>query len=129
MTDIDTLRKRLAAVDAEYVRLNGRGSTDPASVNLPLRTRLTDAYVQRMAQLVRQRESLIRQIAVAEAPPVPPRKQLTAADVKGATRVRVMGRWFDVVRVNAKSVTVTTSYGTDRWTFTEIDGLDKSEAA
>ncbi len=41
------------------------------------------------------------------------RPKLTAADVKGATHVRDQFGWHEVVRVNAKSVTVKTGYS---WT-------------
>lgn len=54
-------------------------------------------------------KSLQRRIAEAE------RVRFTAADLKAAKFVRAGGSWREVVRVSAKSVTVTTGYSwTDR---------------
>lgn len=56
------LRERLARIDAEIATRGRENTTDMAVINTPLRTRLSDSQIQRMAQLYRDREAVLRQL-------------------------------------------------------------------
>lgn len=56
------LRERLAKIDAEIAHRTRERTTDMAVINTPLRTRLSDSQIARVAQLYRDREAIVRQL-------------------------------------------------------------------
>lgn len=57
------LREKLARIDAEIAHRSREHSTDIAVINTPLRTRLSDSQIARVAQLYRERDEIVKQLA------------------------------------------------------------------
>lgn len=140
MVNIEQLRADLAATEAELTEFDATPleRTDPGSHSYRkhLTPRQADRDTERsLAGYRRQAEARKRltgrvtkarqALAAAERPgPVDP------ATIPGAWAVRTGTRWHEVVRVNAKTVTVKTGYSwTDRIPFEKVTAVRHREGS
>ena len=113
---VDKARADLASAEAKLAgfdrTLDGRASSDPASINVPLAKRAAtlDAQLERRARLVAcvdaARSRLIRAEAAEQRAQHPPAPVDLRASFGLKTEVKVFGLWFRVVRWNRKSALV-----------------------
>lgn len=114
-----------AAADRERAKAQGifnrAGVDDPAANrlnagNLARVHKNTDSSLRRSVEATQKAQGLEHKAGLADARAKEAgRTRLTQADVKGATHVQDAYGWHEVVRVNAKTVTVKTPYS---WTET-----------
>lgn len=97
---------------------------DHGELNIPNRTRNLDAEIRRNLKRIhaenraQEREAKARRKVEREADKN--RVKLTRDDVLGARLIRDKWGWYEVVRVNAKTVTYRCSVGELRMKFDEI---------
>lgn len=97
---------------------------DHGELNIPNRTRNLDAEIRRNMKRInaenraKERETKARRKAERKAEKS--RAKLTRDDVVGARLIRDKYRWYEVVRVNAKTVTYRCSVGELRMPFDQI---------
>lgn len=115
------LRQAADAKRAEFDRIAGHTSGDPALARLggaalAQHHRTTDSRLQRAVAAQQAAQALDHKAGLAASRErEAARTRLTHEQIKGATHVRSEHGWHEVVRVNAKSVTVKTPYS---WTET-----------